>query len=403
MCQTSKYAYSGGILVGITLFFYVTNVGSDGTINVTSTAGGYTETKSFTVKAGVRYILEPYISVAVASGRSFTYASSLPGAPALTITTNFTGYSDGGAPVTSLVEDTVTASGGSGGGTGIGGTTGTSAGSQGTGGLLSTSATSATGGTLTTGGRAATGGLMSTGDAATGGNAAGGATASTGGTSSGGCASTTGEPVCATTVGTGSPGLIGIADDGSILPNDGRNGSWYIYNDGTGTQTPEASSISCAPPVPTNSEICTSGYGFDSWGAGIGVALNASSDCASGLYDASAYSGVTFTISGVVQSGYFRFNISTAATLSSEYGGSCSSPSICNDYYGVDLTVTSTPQTVTYYFSQLQQMGWGTAVSWDPRQILNMTWAVFCHKDNLGNPTDTAEFTVLCISDVAFF
>ncbi len=115
MCQESGYAYSNGFLVGITLYFYVNNVGADGSITVTSTAGTYSETTTFTVKAGLRYILEPYIPIVAASGYNFVYSSSLPGTPGLALTTNFTGYDIAGAPVTALVEDTVTASGGGGG------------------------------------------------------------------------------------------------------------------------------------------------------------------------------------------------------------------------------------------------------------------------------------------------
>jgi hypothetical protein len=192
-------------------------------------------------------------------------------------------------------------------------------------------------------------------------------------------------------------------DDGHIAPNDGRQGVWYTFNDGLGTQTPLALSTSCTPPLPIGGQMCTSGSGFTSWGAGLGLTLDSAQNCSAGLYDASAYTGVSFTASGTVQSGYFRFAIPTAATEIPGLGGTCPSTAKCSDYYGVDLTPTATPQTFTYYFSNLRQEGWGSPVAWNPAQMLTLEWTVKVEYDVLGDPLGPANFSNICISDLTFF
>jgi hypothetical protein len=247
----------------------------------------------------------------------------------------------------------------------------------------------------------------SSGNPGSGGNtAAGGGSGgnvSSAGTGSGGCQATTSEPKCATTVGTGSPGLIDDFSNGdaSILPNDGRKGFWTTYNDGTGSQTPAAFLATCTLAVPSGGKICTSGSGFQQY-AGIGFYLNGGLDCI-GLYDASAYAGVTFTVSGTVQSGNFRFNIATAPTQSVEYDGTCTSG--CEDHYGVNLTLVATPQTFTYYFSQLHQQGWGTPVDWNLAQaeMQALNWEIYVTDNSFGVSTGIASFADICISYVAFF
>jgi hypothetical protein len=220
-----------------------------------------------------------------------------------------------------------------------------------------------------------------------------------GGGGSGGAGGTGGTGVtCVTAVATGSPGLIDDLEDGdtAIYQNDGRNGGWYIINDGTGTQTPSSSSS-----IPSSGQACTSGSGFASWGALIGLSLNsikAGDTYKSCYYDATEYAGIIFKVSGTVRNGYLRFVIETSETTSVDYGGKCPTTSWCGDDFGVNLSVTSNSQTIEANFSDLQQFGFGAPAVWNKKQLTGLKWIVKPYEG--GAPAD---FTNLCIDDVEFF
>jgi hypothetical protein len=96
---------------------------------------------------------------------------------------------------------------------------------------------------------------------------------------------------------TGSPGLVDDFEDGNstVLPNDGRNGTWHVGWDGTG----EISMMD--PPVPVDGgngggkALHLSGSGQTSWGANLNLELRTGA----APYDASAYrSGLVFSAKG---------------------------------------------------------------------------------------------------------
>ena len=177
VCVDSQFLYANGnsgTPAAVTLYLYVTNVGTDGVVEIDATAGSYTETKSFTVKAGASYIVEPTIPVTACTGCSFTYSSSLPGTPDLGLAVKVTGVASTGAPSTTLLEQGGgTASGGTAGTTGAGGTSGTD------------SAATSVGGSTANDGGGDSGGF--------GGNGAGGGTTSTGLAGIGDAGTTTGS------------------------------------------------------------------------------------------------------------------------------------------------------------------------------------------------------------------
>ena len=92
--------------------------------------------------------------------------------------------------------------------------------------------------------------------------------------------------------------------DGAIIMSGGRQGFWYTFNDGTagGSQTPPSTAV-----VPDSGGACesanalhTTGSGFATWGAGIGVDLN-NLGGAMGVkmpWDASAYTGIVIAARG---------------------------------------------------------------------------------------------------------
>ena len=60
-CIAVIYNYQSGLLVGITTFIYVKNIGGAGMIDVAVTVGAYTENKQFAVDEGARYTLSSMI------------------------------------------------------------------------------------------------------------------------------------------------------------------------------------------------------------------------------------------------------------------------------------------------------------------------------------------------------
>lgn len=228
----------------------------------------------------------------------------------------------------------------------------------------------------TTGASSGTGGDTSTGNVATGGSASAGK-ASTGGSSaaSGGSAGEgpSGDAGDGPFVDPGEGGsgptntepapLVDDFEDGNkdILDNEGRVGSWYAGNDGQGQQNP-ANGMAVIPAAlsqPRNGSeraLHTWGGPFQSWGALIGTSLAGDGET-DGPYDVSGYQGIRFYVRSGSQSPYttrdLRFNMPTVATNA---GGGCS---MCNDHFGVDITLSSQWQEVEVRFSQLGQEGWG--------------------------------------------
>jgi hypothetical protein len=168
----------------------------------------------------------------------------------------------------------------------------------------------------------------------------------------------------------GSTTSIDDLEDGNAdIPNvDGRRGAWYTVNDGTaGTQNPAPNSTF----VPTSGGALGSKYsartwgnGFTSWGAAMGVPLNAAgqSQCP---YDASRYSGITFYSKG---SGTVTVSIGSSATVPVARGGTCTSG--CLDYYATKVVLGSNWTQQHIRWADLKQAGWGTPVSFSAAEII---------------------------------
>ena len=220
--------------------------------------------------------------------------------------------------------------------------------------------------------------------------------------------------VCVNRVATGSPKLI---DDFShvdiALPaNDGRSGNWYIYNDGTvgATQTPSPyNSTTCTGgPIPIDGQMCTSGSGFSTWGTGTGVNLNSGGSLQPCPYDVSMFTGISFSISGYVTSGYMRFQVTTSATTPTEYGGTCTSTAGgangCDDHYSIAFVPhTSSPVAMNVPFSLLAQEGWGATAKWNPKEVLAIQWQEMVDSNNLFGQATPVDYSNICVDNVTFF
>lgn len=209
---------------------------------------------------------------------------------------------------------------------------------------------------------------------------------------------------CSAHAATGSSPMIDDLDDGDaiVLPNEGRMGSWFVFNDGTGMQDPEPSAAvsaeDCAanpsePPV-LNGRACTSGNGFTEWGGALGVSLN-TVDCVDCAYDATVYQGIRFTLSGTV-TGALRFEVVTNDTNGTVWGGRCEDEEVCTDAHGTSITPTATASVYEVRFDELLQVGWGTPSVFNPAEVNKLTW--FVHLDGTE-----VNFQNLCVDDVTFF
>ena len=168
---------------------------------------------------------------------------------------------------------------------------------------------------------------------------------------------------------------------GSISSTKGRAGAWYTYNDGTAgaTQTPGVpfNPEKLATPRGTSKYAAHSvAKGFTTWGAGFGFNLNDKGDGDGGstktLYDASAYTGITFWAKvSATSATKMRVNISTKST--DPTGGVCTPVDKCSDHYGGDVTLTPDWVKYTIMFADMSQQGWGTAAK---TFETNMTYAV---------------------------
>ena len=166
----------------------------------------------------------------------------------------------------------------------------------------------------------------------------------------------------------GNPSLDDLEDcDAAILPADGRSGAWYRYLDTFGSTlipamfTPEMGGSPVSPRCAVHvrrmiiSDPGMMKYGF----AGVGFVFSGTQP-----FDSSGYDGISFWAKGT---GQMRAAVALPATTDAMFGGACMTG--CGDTFG--LTVELTPQWKRYElrWSELAQAGWGTAATFDERQM----------------------------------
>ena len=163
--------------------------------------------------------------------------------------------------------------------------------------------------------------------------------------------------------------------DGSLIPNGGRQGYWYTFNDESegATQTPSVDAVlpEEGGALGTAMAMHTTGSGFSEWGGGIGIDLNNAGDPDGGngikmTYDASAYTGIVLRAKGNAQ---IRASVQIEATIPPEEGGTCE---LDCDPHGKVLLLSDEWQEFTLTFDQLSQEGWGTAAAWDATKVVGV-------------------------------
>jgi hypothetical protein len=253
----------------------------------------------------------------------------------------------------------------------------------GSGGSSARGGSSGNSGAVSSGGSGGGGGVSAGGSAATFPGAGGGTIVTGGYTGVGGIAGSGGGATvisCNNSPGFGGPLLIDDvqdADNAIEKSLSGRTGWWYVSDDGTGFTHPPSDPSGVIALVPEadpeniqNILIHMSGSGHTSWGASLVVGLRAGTidDC---LFDASAFSGISFRIKG---SGSIHVKLPIARTLSSANSplGKCTGA--CDDHFGAGAVLSETWRTVTYLWSELTQEGWGVMTVFSPTELTEIQW-----------------------------
>lgn len=191
----------------------------------------------------------------------------------------------------------------------------------------------------------------------------GGTLPATGGTSASGGTTATG--------GTGAaPGvtdtLIEDFEDGntSILAHAGRSGNWYGYS--------EAGTVSLDPTAPghAGSALAIAFDGVDEGWSGFG--FNLKGESGKELYDAAAYTGVSFWIRADAP---VSLTFAVADIVTDPDGEICTE---CHDHWATSVAVGTEWTLITLHWSDLMRGGWGAPTS-DAlvlNQLIGFAWNV---------------------------
>ncbi|HEY5955640.1 MAG TPA: hypothetical protein VIV60_03760, partial [Polyangiaceae bacterium] len=192
-------------------------------------------------------------------------------------------------------------------------------------------------------------------------SSAGGGVAGAMGSMSGNSGNTTAPSInayqaCSNAVATGQAPVISNFDaaDLRVLPNEGRAGLWFSYNDGTNgkfTENLEAGALHITSNAWTD------------WGAGFGVSigpwLSNGERC---YYNADRYAGIRFRAKG---RGRVRTNVTTRENVPVAEGGACQrAGDDCYNYPGGYARLTNDWQVFEFPFCAMRpQPLWGGAVA----------------------------------------
>jgi hypothetical protein len=202
---------------------------------------------------------------------------------------------------------------------------------------------------------------------------------------------------------------------GNVVQTETRGGGFYMYNDGTGMQTPPVGKLPDArreARCKSTFALCMKGSGFTDWGAGMGTDLGRVAPLDAGMvvdagmiadggmpmktpYDASEYKGISFWAKSNAMPILLRVNFKDKNTAPE--GGVCdasaeSGATACNDDWGKNINLTTSWAPYTILFSEIKQSGWGAAYkAFDIENAYAMQFQV-----NKGIDFD------VCIDDLAF-
>ncbi len=181
---------------------------------------------------------------------------------------------------------------------------------------------------------------------------------------------------CAADIDVPAEDMIDDFEDGNfnLLDLGGRKGNWYVYGDGTGTVTDEITGVQARLPV-SPKVLHTTGADFTKWGSGIGVDIYnpGSGPSEKEVYDASAYSGVTFWAKSAAPqmvSVVFPDGDTDAA------GGVCTT---CDHHYFKSVQIDTEWKRYTIDFSELDLENGVDPVpdAFDPSRLVSFQLRIF--------------------------
>jgi hypothetical protein len=242
-------------------------------------------------------------------------------------------------------------------------------------------------------GKASGGSSAAQGSGAEPGSGTGGVTAGSGGAAAG--SSTGGTPSAGSssggTGGTPAPGDADPVDDmedgdPQIVVATGRNGYWYVGNDGTvgGTQEPPVAAFAMAKLTagerPNSSwSAHTKVDGFKGWGSVLGFNFTEQLGMVE-AYDASAYCGVRYWAKAAAATA-LRFRVPDGNTH--PVGAVCvdGGPAgmACYDHFSAAAAFTTEWQEFTVMFAALQQIGTGyhpASMKLQADKLYGLEWAL---------------------------
>lgn len=200
----------------------------------------------------------------------------------------------------------------------------------------------------------------------------------------------------------------GSGDHGCSLELDPpRSGTWFTFDDGTGSPTP-SSSVSAHPGNPSDRgcSVVGTGKGTTNWGGGIGFVLNGN-EASACPYDAAAYGGLALYLKGstvATQGPNYQANenivrVDVVTTATSDIDGTClPADEKCNDHFGAWCLLSQDWTRCDVPFDNLSQRGWGAVKHFDKAQLLKIQITVV--RDSAGSrPTDWD----IAVDDVAFY
>lgn len=229
-------------------------------------------------------------------------------------------------------------------------------------------------------------------------NGVAGAGGTTGGAGSGGGAGAAGGSAAGGTAGGSAGGgqagqlngAVALIDDmeddnAQITERDGRDGFWYVGNDGTagGTQEPVATAFTMSDL--TSAERAGSSYaarmkvsGYSGWGSVIGFNLIEILGAVK-PYDASSYCGLSFWAKAAATTA-LRVRLPDGDTHPA--GNVCvdgGASNGCYDHFGKNATFTASWTKFDVLFSELDQAGTGyhpADKKLKPSQLFAIEWAL---------------------------
>ncbi|HET6147683.1 MAG TPA: hypothetical protein VFH68_09130 [Polyangia bacterium] len=189
-------------------------------------------------------------------------------------------------------------------------------------------------------------------------------------------------------------------------------GSWYVYGDGTAgaTVTPPAGTpftSSMPGNGGTGYAAHVNGSAFADFGFGFGVNINTTSMTAVMPYNATGYSGISFSIMGTATStdgaNMLRVSIPTPSTSSLGSGGTCvpAAGAYCDGHWGKVIPITGAWTKVTILFSELTKDPTAAGAPFSSSTIIGVHWQAGAKAATATTPAVVAAMNVW-VDDLAF-